>query len=91
MPRFDLPVRPSDYLWLGIAVVFALLALAGLYSWVRDAVRASYTLGDLFWVFLGLAALLGSAGLLVLAAWRRTCWGAPAGSGRERRELEQGP
>lgn len=90
MVRFDLPVRLSDYVWLGVAVLVALLALAGLYSWARDAVRSEYALGELFWVFLGLGALLGSAGLLVALAWRRTCWGALVGSPRERREQAAG-
>lgn len=88
MLRFDLPVRPADYVWLAVAVLLGLFAVAGLYSWARDAVRSSYSLGDLFWVFLGLAALVGSAGVLVVTAWRRTCWGAPAGGTRERREQE---
>lgn len=90
MARFDLPVRLSDYLWLSLAVFFGLVAVVGLYSWTLDAVQSSYTLGDLFWVLLGLAALLGSGVLLVVLSWRRTCWGAPPGSRRERRESGMG-
>jgi hypothetical protein len=90
MPRFDLPVRATDYVWLSLSVLFALIAVIGLYAWVLDAARSSYTLSDLFWVLFGLAVLLGSAALLVVLSWRRTCWGAQPGSNRETRELDTG-
>lgn len=86
MIRHDLPVRPADVGWLGVAIFFTIMGLLGLYAWARDAAANAGGPGSVLLVLAGLVVLLVSAGWLISGAWRRTCWGAPPGGRRERRE-----
>jgi hypothetical protein len=74
-------VRARDWFWAAAAVLvlaWAVRLIMGFAGAVRE---------DGVWVLLWSAAMLVIAVWLLLGAWRRTVWGAPAAGQRDHVEL----
>lgn len=74
--------RLRDALWAAVAVGFAAAFAWGLIGLVADLVAAP-GLATLARLAMGVLAVAVVGRWLVLGAWRRTKWGAPAGGVRE--------
>lgn len=78
-------IRVTDYLWAAVAVLTGAATLAFVMPVLWNLVR-NPSLARFVAFLVGTFLVVGVARWVLMGAWRRTAWGAPAGGVREVRE-----
>lgn len=78
-------IRAMDYLWAAVAVLTGAATLAFVIPVLWNLVR-NPSLARFAAFLVGTLLVGGVARWILMGAWRRTAWGAPAGGVRKSRE-----